>query len=121
MARILVIDDEKPVRNLLRNLLEGAGHQVIEACEGDEGLRFYRTGYPDLVITDMHMPGKDGFQVIKELHGEGLPILLVEQNVRAAMEISNRGYILETGSVVMEGESKELLNDEKVIKAYMGA
>jgi len=61
------------------------------------------------------------FQVIKELHGEGLPVLLVEQNVRAAMEISNRGYILETGSVVMEGESRRLLNDEKVIKAYMGA
>jgi len=61
------------------------------------------------------------FQVIKKLHGEGLPILLVEQNVRAAMEISNRGYILETGSVVMEGESRGLLNDEKVIKAYMGA
>ena len=61
------------------------------------------------------------FQVIKKLHGEGLPILLVEQNVRAAMDISDRGYILETGSVVMQGESSELLTDEKVIKAYMGA
>ncbi|MBT3368164.1 MAG: ABC transporter ATP-binding protein [Nitrospina sp.] len=61
------------------------------------------------------------FDVIRKLHGEGLPILLVEQNVRAAMEISNRGYILETGSVVMEGESRELLNDEKVVRAYMGA
>jgi branched-chain amino acid transport system ATP-binding protein len=37
------------------------------------------------------------------------------------MEVSNRGYILETGSVVMEGESRELLNDEKVVRAYMGA
>ena len=61
------------------------------------------------------------FDVIRKLHGEGLPILLVEQNVRAAMEVSNRGYILETGSVVMEGESRELLNDEKVVRAYMGA
>ena len=61
------------------------------------------------------------FEVIRRLHDEGLPILLVEQNVRAAMEISNRGYILETGSVVTEGESKTLLSDEKVVKAYMGA
>ena len=61
------------------------------------------------------------FDVIRKLHGEGLPILLVEQNVRAAMEVSNRGYILETGSVVMEGESRGLLNDEKVVRAYMGA
>jgi len=60
------------------------------------------------------------FDVIKRLHSDGLPILLVEQNVRSAMEISNRGYILETGSVVMEGQASELLSDEKVIKAYMG-
>lgn len=61
------------------------------------------------------------FEVIRRLHDEGLPILLVEQNVRAAMEISNRGYILETGHVVMEGDSTGLLTDEKVIKAYLGA
>jgi len=60
------------------------------------------------------------FEVINELHDKGLPILLVEQNVRAAIQISNRGYVLETGSVVMEGTCEELLSDEKVIKAYMG-
>jgi len=60
------------------------------------------------------------FEVIKELHNKGLPILLVEQNVRAAIQISNRGYVLETGSVVIEGTCEELLSDEKVIKAYMG-
>jgi branched-chain amino acid transport system ATP-binding protein len=61
------------------------------------------------------------FKVIKDLNEGGLPILLVEQNVRAAMQISNRGYVLETGSVVMEGESSELLVDKNVIKAYLGA
>lgn len=71
-------------------------------------------GLAPLVVNTM-------FEVIKRLHDEGLPILLVEQNVRAAMEISNRGYILETGSVVMEGESVALMADERVIKAYMGA
>jgi branched-chain amino acid transport system ATP-binding protein len=61
------------------------------------------------------------FEVIKELHNKGLPILLVEQNVRAAIQISDRGYVLETGSVIMEGKCEELLSDERVIKAYMGA
>jgi len=71
-------------------------------------------GLAPLVVNTM-------FEVIKKLHEEGLPILLVEQNVRAAMEISNRGYILETGSVVMEGKGGELLTDERVVKAYLGA
>lgn len=61
------------------------------------------------------------FSVIKDLNESGLPILLVEQNVRVAMQISNRGYVLETGSVVMEGECSELLVDKNVIKAYLGA
>lgn len=61
------------------------------------------------------------FKVIKELNQKGLPVLLVEQNVRAAMQISNRGYVLETGSVVIEGRCEDLLNDEKIVKAYMGA
>lgn len=61
------------------------------------------------------------FKIIKELNQNGLPILLVEQNVRAAMQISNRGYVLETGSVVIEGTCEDLLKEEKIVKAYMGA
>ena len=61
------------------------------------------------------------FTIIEELNQNGLPILLVEQNVRAAMQISNRGYVLETGSVVIEGTCEDLLKDEKIVKAYMGA
>ena len=61
------------------------------------------------------------FEVIVELHKKGLPILLVEQNVKAALKVSNRGYVLETGSVVMEGTCDKLLKDENVVKAYLGA
>ncbi len=71
-------------------------------------------GLAPLVVNTM-------FEVIKRLHAEGLPILLVEQNVRAAMEISNRGYVLETGSIVMDGDTRGLLADEKIVKAYLGA
>ena len=67
MARILLIDDEKVVRDLLRNLLVNAGYEVTEAPGGDEGLRLYRAERPDLLITDVFMPGKNGIQVIKEI------------------------------------------------------
>ena len=70
MARILVIDDEEIVRDMLRNLLQHAGHQVTEAPDGNEGLRLYRAEPPDLLITDVFMPGKNGIQVIKEVRGE---------------------------------------------------
>lgn len=60
------------------------------------------------------------FDIILELHERGTTILLVEQNARAALSIANRGYVLETGSVVLEGTGEELLNSEAVKKAYLG-
>jgi branched-chain amino acid transport system ATP-binding protein len=60
------------------------------------------------------------FESMKILHGEGVTILLVEQNVRKSLEIAQRGYVLEHGHVVMSGESSELLQDEGVRKAYLG-
>jgi CheY-like chemotaxis protein len=67
VARILVVDDDEIVRLLLRTVLERRGHSVIEAENGDEGLRCYRSAPADLVITDIQMPGMDGLQMIKEL------------------------------------------------------
>jgi len=60
------------------------------------------------------------FEIIKSLRGEGATVLLVEQNARAALKISDRGYVLETGSVVIEGESAELAEDKEVKRAYLG-
>ena len=84
-------------------------------------------GRPEMLLLDEPSLGlaplvvSTIFKVIKELNQKGLPILLVEQNVRAAMQISNRGYVLETGSVVIEGTCEDLLKDENIVKAYMGA
>jgi branched-chain amino acid transport system ATP-binding protein len=60
------------------------------------------------------------FSVIAELNGEGIPILLVEQNAQKALEIADRAYVLETGSIVMQGPGKELLQSEDVTRAYLG-
>ena len=60
------------------------------------------------------------FEVITEINGQGTPILLVEQNAHKALEIAHRAYVLETGSIVMEGPGKELLQSEDVTRAYLG-
>jgi branched-chain amino acid transport system ATP-binding protein len=60
------------------------------------------------------------FKSLEVLHSEGVTILLVEQNVRKSLEIAQRAYVLEHGHIVMSGESKELLQDEGVKKAYLG-
>jgi branched-chain amino acid transport system ATP-binding protein len=61
------------------------------------------------------------FQVIRRLNQQGTTILLVEQNARMALEIAHRGYVLETGSIVLEGPAVDLARDPKVQAAYLGA
>jgi branched-chain amino acid transport system ATP-binding protein len=60
-------------------------------------------------------------KLIKELQKGGMTILLIEQNARMALKLSNRAYVLETGSVVLEGNAQNLLNDDFMKKAYLGA
>src|SRR5206468_6455968 len=60
------------------------------------------------------------FEAIDEINQEGTTILLVEQNANAALKHSHRGYVLETGRIVMEGESQELAADPRVKQAYLG-
>ena len=60
------------------------------------------------------------FEIIKELNASGTTILLVEQNAHMALKIANRGYVLETGRIVLEGKASELLTNESVKKAYLG-
>ena len=61
------------------------------------------------------------FEIIKELHAAGTTILLVEQNAQMALSVADRGYVLETGRIVSTGTGAQLLNDDSVKKAYLGA
>ena len=61
------------------------------------------------------------FEIIKELHAAGTTILLVEQNAQMALSVADRGYVLETGRIVSTGTGADLLNDDSVKKAYLGA
>ena len=67
MKRILVIDDDIQVRQVLREILERAGYDVVDAPDGKEGIRLYRDNPTDLIITDIIMPEKEGIETILEL------------------------------------------------------
>jgi len=60
------------------------------------------------------------FETVREINRSGVTILLVEQNARAALRLAHKGYVLETGSIVLSGPASELLADERVRKAYLG-
>ena len=82
---------------------------------------------PRLLLLDEPSMGlapllvKEIFNIIKEINESGTTILLVEQNAKMALSIADRAYVLETGRITMEGDAKELLNNEQVRKAYLGA
>ena len=59
------------------------------------------------------------FDIIQEINKDGVTVLLVEQNAKKALSISNKAYVLETGNIVLSGDAKELMNNERVKKAYL--
>jgi branched-chain amino acid transport system ATP-binding protein len=63
---------------------------------------------------------KEIFRIIKGLHGQGISILLIEQNVRQTLEIADRAYVLENGRIISEGKSGALLQNDHIKKAYLG-
>lgn len=81
---------------------------------------------PKIILMDEPSMGlspllvKEIFHIIQEVHKQGITVLLVEQNAKMALSIADRAYVLETGSISMSGDAKELLNNEQVKKAYLG-
>jgi branched-chain amino acid transport system ATP-binding protein len=110
--------------------LEERKHQLGGTLSGGEQqmLTIGRAlmAHPRLVLLDEPSLGlapllvKAIFETVQEINQRGVTILLVEQNARAALKIAHRGYVLETGRVVLSGSAHELLQDERVRKAYLG-
>jgi CheY-like chemotaxis protein len=86
MARILVIDDDPDVRLLTKVMLESAGHEVVLAANGREGLEAHRRHGPDVVVTDLFMPDKEGIETIAELQRDcpGARIIAMSGGGRSA-------------------------------------
>ncbi len=81
---------------------------------------------PEIILMDEPSMGlspilvSEIFQIIKEVSQDGKTILLVEQNAKKALSISDRAYVLETGKIALSGDAKELMDNEEIKKAYLG-
>lgn len=77
MARILVIDDDPSIRRAVRRMLERAGHEVLDAGDGEAGIELFRRQPVDLVLTDMQMPGAGGAATMKRLREEAPGVKII--------------------------------------------
>ena len=81
---------------------------------------------PKIVLMDEPSMGlspllvSEIFDIIQSINKSGTTVLLVEQNAKKALSIANRAYVLETGNIVLEGDAKELMNNDQIKKAYLG-
>ncbi len=121
--------DMKWVFNLFPRLKEREWQQAGTLSGGEQQMLAVGRGLmsnPKLMMMDEPSLGlaplivKDIFDIIKEIHKKGVTILLIEQNAKAALEIADYGYVLETGRIVLEGPGKDLLVNEDVKNAYLG-
>ena len=110
MVRILVADDDKNIRRLLRAVLEGAGYDVLTAPDGMEALKVLETEHIDLVVLDIMMPGMDGYDLTREIrrYSEDMPILMV--TAKQLPEDKKRGFLVGTDDYMTKPiDSEEML------------
>ncbi|HDJ25787.1 MAG TPA: ABC transporter ATP-binding protein [Candidatus Bathyarchaeota archaeon] len=109
----------KERKNQIAGTMSGGERQMLAIARG-------LMSRPDLLMLDEPSLGlapklvMKTFEVIKRIGEEGVTILLVEQNVKHALELADRGYVLETGRITLSGTSEELLSNDYVKKAYLG-
>lgn len=77
MTKVLIIDDDPLMRRMAVRVLTGAGHEIVEAKDGKEGLRLFRAHRPSVVITDILMPEQEGIQTIRELRREAPSVAII--------------------------------------------
>lgn len=106
-------------KNQLAGTLSGGEQQMLAMGRA-------LMSHPRIILMDEPSMGlspifvNEIFDIIKEVSASGTTVLLVEQNAKKALSISDRGYVLETGKIVLEGNSKDLLNNDSIKKAYLG-
>ncbi len=105
--------------NQLAKTMSGGEQQMLAIARGMMGLpKLLMVDEPFLGLSPMVM--KDLIKIFKNIVKEGISILFVEQNVRLALSMADRGYVLESGRLVIHGKSEELIDNEKVTKVFLG-
>ena len=103
----------------LAKTMSGGEQQMLAIARGMMGLpKLLMVDEPFLGLSRMVM--KDLIKIFKNIVKEGISILFVEQNVRLALSMADRGYVLESGRLVIHGNSEELIDNEKVTKVFLG-
>jgi branched-chain amino acid transport system ATP-binding protein len=103
----------------LAKTMSGGEQQMLAIARGMMGLpKLLMVDEPFLGLSPMVM--KDLIKIFKNIVKEGISILFVEQNVRLALSMADRGYVLESGRLVVHGNSEELIDNEKVTKVFLG-
>lgn len=124
-----IAKDEKWVYNLFPRLSERKWQQAGTLSGGEQQMLAVARSLmskPKLLMMDEPSLGlapiivKSIFDIIKEINAVGVNVLLIEQNAKAALEISDFGYVMETGTIILSGPGKELLQNDGVRKAYLG-
>ncbi len=105
--------------NQLAKTMSGGEQQMLAIARGMMGLpKLLMVDEPFLGLSPMVM--KDLIKIFKNIVKEGISILFVEQNVRLALSMADRGYVLESGRLVIDGKSEDLIDNEKVTKVFLG-
>ena len=105
--------------NQLAHTMSGGEQQMLAIARGLMGLpKLLMVDEPFLGLSPMVV--KDLIGIFRNIVNEGTSILFVEQNVRLALSMTDRGYVLESGRLVISGDSKDLIDDEKVKKVFLG-
>ena len=117
--KILIVEDEERIRKVVRSFLEKTGYLVKEAADGEEGLDLFYEWNPDLVLLDVMMPKKDGYEVCRAIKSEKTtPVLMLtaktqEEDEIRGLEIGADDYIRKPFSLkILELRLKNLLGDE---------
>ena len=105
--------------NQLAKTMSGGEQQMLAIARGMMGLpKLLMVDEPFLGLSPLVM--KDLIKIFKNIVNEGISILFVEQNVRLALSMADRGYVLESGRLVIDGKSEDLIDNEKVTKIFLG-
>jgi len=114
MKKILFVEDESALQETFKDFLNQEGYQMVSALDGEIGLRLAKTEKPDLILLDLILPKKDGFEVLEELKKEegtkDIPVIVLThleemEDVQKAIELGARDYLVKANySLVEVGE-----------------
>lgn len=119
--KVLIVEDDNSLRDVLAEFLEADGFSVVVAADGEEGINLIRETKPDIILLDVVLPKKDGYQVIKEIKSDddvkNIPIILLTNlgslsDIEKALELGVTNYLVKGDYQIKEivAKIKEILS-----------